>query len=89
MECAVRRTARMPGRPNGSNLSLVIRAVKSNIFLRNVTGAHIMGPGKHRIRTQGKQTCQCCDCGRDYRSYGEGYVRCSTCTWKRRESRNE
>jgi hypothetical protein len=28
----------MPGRPNGSNLSLVIRAVKSNIFMNDWKG---------------------------------------------------
>jgi hypothetical protein len=34
MDQGVSPGARMPGRPNGSNLSLVIRAVKSNIFMK-------------------------------------------------------
>ncbi len=33
MDQGVSPGARMPGRANGSNLSLVIRAVKSNIFM--------------------------------------------------------
>jgi hypothetical protein len=50
----------MPGRPNGSNLSLVIRAVKSNIFMNDWKGVIDMATNWSRWMRTTDAFCTVC-----------------------------